>query len=141
MKRFEQFNEMIFESYCKKSIDNAILKERQKKATRNQVEQSLSTLTDTLLLAFSTEDNGVNHIEEEYQIFHVRNMSFHVCNQKLAWALFHLMPRDREIVLLYFFGELKDEKVASLVHMSRPSVSRRRKAALAQLRKLLEDST
>lgn len=141
MKRFEQFNEMLFESYCKKSIDNAILKERQKKSARSQVEQPLSALTDALLFVLSAQDGGTSHVEEEYHVFHVRNMSFSVCNQKLACALFHLMPKDREIVLLHFFGELKDEKVAPLVHLSRSAVSRRRKAALTRLRELLEDST
>ena len=43
MKRFERFNEMIFESYCMKSVLNAIKKERNRKDARGEVEQSLST--------------------------------------------------------------------------------------------------
>ena len=34
MTRFEKFNEMLFESYCKKSVSNAIKKERQRKAAK-----------------------------------------------------------------------------------------------------------
>ena len=55
MTIFEKFNEMIFESYCKKSISNAIKKERHKKATRGQIEQPLSALTDAVLYALSKE--------------------------------------------------------------------------------------
>ena len=39
MKRFERFNEMIFESYCMKSVLNAIKKERNRKDARGEVEQ------------------------------------------------------------------------------------------------------
>ena len=44
MSRFEKFNEMLFESYCKKAVSNAAKKERQKKAARGLMEQSLSEL-------------------------------------------------------------------------------------------------
>ena len=141
MTIFEKFNEMIFESYCKKSISNAIKKERHKKAARGQMEQPLSALTDAVLYALSIEDNRVRQSEEPVQIFHVGEMSFPVCDEKLGWALSHLMPRDREIVLLYFFEGLKDANVAPLVHMSRATVARRRKAAMMRLRELMEDTT
>ena len=32
MGRYEDYNEMLYEAYCKAAIDNAILKERMKKA-------------------------------------------------------------------------------------------------------------
>ena len=52
MSRFKKFNEMLFESYCKKSVSNAAKKERQKKAARGLMEQSLSELTDAALYAW-----------------------------------------------------------------------------------------
>lgn len=140
MTRFEQFNEMIFESYCKKSIRNAILKERQKKADRGQMEQPFSILTDAVLYALATEKDNKDQPEEPCQVFHAQGMNFPIYNQKLAWALSHLMPKDREIILLYFFEDLKDIKVAPLVHTSRATVSRRRKAAMDRLRELMEDA-
>ena len=48
MSRFEIFNEIMFEAYCKKAVRNATKKERQKKSKRGQMEQSLSTLTDAV---------------------------------------------------------------------------------------------
>ena len=59
MKRFERFNEMVFESYCMQSVLNAIKKERNRKDARGEVEQSLSTLTDAMLYALSTEDDEI----------------------------------------------------------------------------------
>lgn len=141
MSIFERFNEAIFESYCKKSISNAIKKEKQKEAARGHVEQPFSALTDAVLYALSIENNDANQIEEPCQIFRAGEISFPVYNQKLSRALSHLMSKDREIILLYFFENLRDVKVASLVHMSRAAVSRRRKAAMVRLRELMEDTT
>jgi len=38
MTRFEVFNEILFEPYCKKSVGNAIKKEREKKTARGKLE-------------------------------------------------------------------------------------------------------
>ncbi len=141
MTRFEKFNEIIFESYCKRSICNAIQKERQKKANRGQLEQPFSILTDAVLYTLATEKDKTDQPDEPCQIFQAQGINFPVYNQKLAWALSHLMPKDREIILLYFFEGLKDVKVAPLVHTSRATVSRRRKAAMERLRGLMEDTT
>ena len=141
MKRFERFNEMIFESYCMKSVLNAIKKERNRKDARGEVEQSLSTLTDAMLYALSTEDDEMIQAEKPHQIFCIHGRNIPIYDPKLSCALSHLMPADREIVLLYFFRELTDEKIAPLVHMSRPTVYRRRKAATRRLRELMEDTS
>lgn len=141
MKRFERFNEMIFESYCMKSVLNAIKKERNRKDARGEVEQSLSTLTDAMLYALSTEDDEMIQAVKPHQIFCIHGRNIPIYDPKLSCALSHLMPADREIVLLYFFRELTDEKIAPLVHMSRPTVSRRRKAATRRLRELMEDTS
>lgn len=141
MKRFEKFNEIIFESYCKKSISNAIKKERHRKAAKEQLELSFSALTEAVLYALSVENGDESGAEKPCRIFYIGGMSFPIYNQKLSWALSHLMPGDREIVLLYFFKGLKDAKVAPLVHMSRATVARRRKAAMTRLRELMEETT
>lgn len=139
MKRFERFNELIFESYCMKSVLNAINKERERKDVRGEVEQSLSTLTDAMMYALSTENDEMIHVEKPYQFFCVLGVNIPIRDPRLSHALSHLMPADREIILLYFFRKLTDEKIAPLVHMSRPTVSRRRKAATRRLRELMED--
>ena len=141
MKRFERFNEIVFESYCMQSVLNAIKKERNRKDARGEVEQSLSTLTDAMLYALSTEDDEMIQAEKPHQIFCIHGRNIPIYDPKLSCALSHLMPADREIVLLYFFRELTDEKIAPLVHMSRPTVSRRRKAATRRLRELMEDTS
>ena len=89
----------------------------------------------------STEDDEMIQAEKPHQIFCIHGRNIPIYDPKLSCALSHLMPADREIVLLYFFRELTDEKIAPLVHMSRPTVSRRRKAATRRLRELMEDTS
>lgn len=141
MSRFEIFNEMLFESYCKKAVSNAAKKERQKKTARGQIEQSLSVLTDAALYALTTEGGKMEPPKEPSQIFHVQGVSIPVYEPELSKAISYLMPKDREIILLYFFKGLKDAKIAPLVHMSVSTVSRRRRAATKRLRELIENAT
>ena len=141
MKQFEQFSEMLFEAYCKKSISNAAKKERQKKTARGQMEQSLSALTDAALYGLAAESNKAEQPEEPCQTFHVQGMNIPVYEPELSKALSYLMPKDREIVLLYYFKGLKDAKIASLAHMSVSTISRRRRAATKRLRELIENTT
>lgn len=141
MTRFEQFNEMMFEAYCKKAVSNAAKKERQKKAARGLMEQSLSELTDATLYGVVTESGEVEQPEEPCQIFYVQEMNIPVYERELSKALSYLMPKDREIILLYYFKGLKDAKIALLVHMGVSTVSRRRRAATKRLRELIENAT
>lgn len=141
MTRFEQFNEMMFEAYCKKAVSNATKKERQKKVARGLMEQSLSELTDTALYGVVAESGEVEQPEEPCQIFYVQEMNIPVYGPKLSKALSYLMPKDREIILLYYFKGLKDAKIALLVHMGVSTVSRRRRAATKRLRELIENTT
>lgn len=64
--------------------------------------------------------------------------SWKTSDQRLAQALSYLLPKDREIVLLSYFAELTDGEVAQRVKVSRPTVQRRKNAALGKLRKMLE---
>ena len=128
MTRYEIFNEMLFEAYCKKAITNAVKKERYKKAARGRIEQPLSTLPE--------EETDLP--EEPFQVFRFQNRSFPIYDRKLGAALSYLMPRDREIVLLYYYAGLKDKAVAPLVHLSQATVCRRRNSAIKRLRELME---
>ena len=132
--RYEAFNEMTFEAYCKKVVENAIKKERNKKTARGKLELPLSALTDAALYTLPIEDDGNSTPEEPCQTFHIREML-----PKLSQALSYLLPKDREIILLHFFKGLTDAKVAALIHTSQTTVFRRRKAAMKRLRELVEN--
>ena len=140
MSRFEIFNEIMFEVYCKKAVSNATKKERQKKSKRGQMAQSLSALTDAALYSLTAESDEAEQPEELCQTFHVQGMNIPVYNPKLSNALSYLMPKDREIILLYYFKNLKYAQIAPLVHISVSAVSRRSRAATKRLRELIENA-
>lgn len=136
--RYERFNEITFEAYCKKAIDRAILKVRQRQAARSKREVLLADLPENALYDVDAEDKKLEQTEDEPRVFHVRGIDIPVSDQRLAQALSYLLPKDREIVLLSYFVELTDGEVAQRVKLSRPTVQRRKSAALGKLREMLE---
>lgn len=136
--RYERFNEITFEAYCKKAIDRAILKVRQRQTTRSKREVLLADLPENALYDVGTEDKELERAEDERRVFHVRGIDVTISDQRLARAISYLFPKDREIVLLSYFAELTDGEVAQRVKLSRPTVQRRKNAALGKLREMLE---
>lgn len=137
--RYEQFNELTFEAYIKSAIDKSVLKARIRKAARQEKEQPVSTLADAVLNALAAEDADSIQDEMDCEVFDVRGIKVPVYGQSLGQALYHLMPQDREIILLYFFLGLDDLKISKVVHLSRSTIQRRRNAAMDKLRTFLED--
>ena len=136
--RYERFNEITFEAYCKAAINNAVLKVRQRRAQRETREVLLSDLPENAFYDVGAEDGELELAETERRVFHVRGVDVAVSDERLARALSYLLPKDREIVLLSYFAELTDGEVAQRVKLSRPTVQRRKNAALGKLRNLLE---
>ena len=136
--RYERFNELIFESYCKTCIDNAIAKERKRKYILAQRERSISALTDAELYTLSKDQPEFEEIEEEHEDFFVGGSMFQVRDQRIGRALAYLLPRDREIILLYYFAEMNDDEIAGELRISRATVQRRRTLAKLKLKDLLE---
>lgn len=138
MGRYEDYNEMLYEAYCKAAIDNAILKARQKKAAHGQLVASLSDLSDADLLSLA--DKWEPELPDEPFTYLIRGQAIQVKDRRLGQALFSLLPRDREIILLYYFLGLRDEAVAKRLNMSRATVQRRREKAQKKLKTILEES-
>lgn len=131
--RYEQFNEITFEAYCKAAIDKSTLKERLRKAARSQWEQPFSTFPDTAIQSISQDDVETGSIENAPMTFLIQNEKIQVGDLKLGQALYLLLPREREIIMLYYFVCLKDDEIAKRLTMSRATVQRRRKKAELKL--------
>ena len=138
MGRYEDYNEMLYEAYCKAAIDNAIRKARLKKAAHGQLVSSLSDLSDADLLSLA--DEWEPELPDKPLTYHTQGPDIQVKDQKLGQALSSLLPRDREIILLYYFLGLRDEAVAKRLNMSRATVQRRREKAQKKLKTILEES-
>lgn len=123
---------------AKKAIENAVKKERGRKTARGKLELPLSVLTDAAFYALSPEDEEPNRVETDCRVFYVRDIKIPVYGEKLGQALSYLLPKDREIILLYFFRQAKTNEIASRLKVSPSTVRRRRTAALRKLRDYLE---
>lgn len=136
--RYELFNEVTFVAYVKSAIDRSVLKERIKKAERNRLEQPYSVLTDAMLCDLSHEDSEISRVERNCRTFQTQGINVPIYNEKLGEALSCLMPRDREIILLYFFIGTKTQAIARIMNISPATVRRHRKTAIRKLRDYLE---
>lgn len=139
--RFEQFNEITFEAYCKTTIDHAILKGRKEKFKRASWELSLSDLTDALLFSLCTADHpvedAVQRSMQQPTVFPVRDMKITVHDSELGQALLFLPPHKREVLLLSYFAEMSDPEIARKLGVSKSAVQRRRVSAVNILKNFL----
>ncbi len=137
--RYEQFNELTFEAYIKSAVDKSVLKARAKQAARSEKEQPFSTLSDEVLYTLATGETEIEQAEINCEVFDVWGIKILVYGQSLGQALCHLLPKDREIILLYYFYGLDDLKISKVIGIGRSTVQRRRKAAIEKMRIYLED--
>ena len=136
--RYVRFNEMMFEVYCKTSIDNAIARERRRKAERAKWEQPFSALPGDVLYSIGRTDPNLDSAEASPTAFCVRGMRVLVNDPPLGQALSFLLPRDREIVILYYFIGMERGEIAHELDISKATVSRRLRNAEARMRTFLE---
>ena len=139
-ERFERYNEITFEAYCKAAIDHAIRRGIQKKERRAEMERPLATLNDALLFKLNPSDPPQEAALEETVTFDVRGRRIVVHNAELGQAITYLPLRKREIMLLYFFADLTDAEIAKMLDMSISAVQRQRNRAVCWLRDFLMEA-
>ena len=139
--RYEIFNEITFEAYCKTTIDRAILKGRKAKAQRAAWEFSLSDLTDTLMYRLSADDQPVEDaVQRSMQrpaVFRVRDVEIIVHDPDLGQALSFVPPQKRDVLLLYYFADMSDAEIGRKLGVSKSAVQRRRVSAMEILKNFL----
>ena len=136
--RYERYNEITFDAYCKAAVDKAILKERLKKAGKGQREQPLSSLTEKDIPAVPMDKSEQSRLEDTALTFQVSGEIITVKGVKLGQAIACLLPKERSIILLRYFRGMRDGEIAQRLNMARATVQRKRKKAEAKLRLFLE---
>lgn len=136
-KRYNRFNEMTFEAYCKKSIDHAVNRGRKQKSKQNREELSLYALPESVLAQPCNELNAVTDRTNTPTLFQVGELNIAVSDEVLAGALQSLTPQRRSIVLLAYFMGKSDAEISRDMKLTRSAVQRRRTNALAILQNLL----
>lgn len=137
-QRYELFNEILFDSYCKTCISNAILKERERKSARLQAATPFSSFPAEFLSMIPQPEMEEDDDSDDYCLVTMGKKRIRVKSRTLGQAMLSLLPKDREIVMRYYsFGE-NDGAIAQHIGMTRPTVQRHRVNTVKKLREMLE---
>ena len=97
-------------------------------------ETVFSELTQRDLQSLQQKD----HYAPDRRVFVVLGMGVEVEDTDLGRALVSLTRERRNIILLSYLVEMKDDEIARKLKMNRSTVQYRRAATLEELRKLME---
>ena len=86
----------------------------------------------------NTEDD-IEALTKNCKTFYILGKVIGVQDERLGNALFSLLPKDRAIILLYYFESMRDEQIARAIHSSRATVQRRRNVAKQKLKDYMEN--
>ena len=132
---FQRYQEQTFDSFAKRLIRNESIDARRELARRAERETSLSSLPYDDWPAISHEDS---YLTEKLSI-HSRAGEITVFDRLLGQALMSLVPKWRDVIVMYYFLDMTDEKIAGLLQLTAGAIRHRRQVALARLKTILED--
>ncbi len=132
---FRQYQEQTFDSYAKRLIRNEGRNAKKELARRVQREVSLSTLPYDDLLAVSQEDK---YLLEQLGV-HSRAGKVEVFDRLLGQAIMSLLPKWRDVIVMYYFLDMSDEKIGGVLQLTTGAIRHRRIVALERLKAMLED--
>lgn len=134
LSEFHTYQEQTFDSYVKTVIANEAKNAKKEIARRSEHEVSISQLVESELAKIVSEDKYTL----ESMTFSVDGDTITVNDVLLGHAIAALPPLRREVILLSYFLDKKDQQIAALMHLDANVVSKRRYATLKRLKELLE---
>ena len=139
-KQAERYNEISLDTFARITIDHAILDGLKEQKRRATVEISFSTLPEKLVLTLSAEPPELPEKETKTPTtFRVNGCEIDVHHPKLGQALQFLTPKDRAIILLYYFLNMKDAEIGEVLDISRSTAQRHHTSAQEKLKLLLRN--
>ncbi|MCB7332277.1 MULTISPECIES: RNA polymerase sigma factor [Erysipelotrichales] len=132
---FQKTVQCRFESYLKKAIRHVVKDYQQGLKRRKEKEIPFCELPEIVVEKLAVWDE----YETDYTIFNVCGNDIRVYDDELAEALKKLPERKRNNVLMYYFLELSDTKIADILNITRSGAFRSRYHALEALKKLLKE--
>ena len=132
---FRQYQEQTFDSYAKRLIRNEGRNAKKELARRAEREVSLSTLPYDDMPAVSREDK---YLLEKLGV-HSRAGEVEVLDRLLGQAIMSLAPKWRDVIVMYYFLNMSDEKIGSVLQLTTGAIRHRRQTAIERLKTMLED--
>ncbi len=127
--------ENVFDCYCKKILKNAVIDFQRSKKQLNKKEVPLELLNN-----FSFQNLCVHPLYEvECKKYRIHSCDIIVRDKNLIEVLEFLDDEQTIIILLYYFLDMTDDKIAKCINKSRRAVNKKRIKTLNVMKRLLED--
>lgn len=134
-EEFQRYQEQTFDSFAKRLIRNESIDAHRELARQGEREISLSSLPCNALPSLSHEDK---YLLEKSSV-HIKGVEVTVFDRLLGQAMMSLAPKWREVIVMYYFGGMTDEKISAVLQLTAGAIRHRRHAALERLKAILED--
>lgn len=131
---FQTTIENQFDYICKRSIDDERKNHLKAMSRQSKRETSFSDMGDYLVNQFATVDS----YPSDFHLFTFNGLTVGVENDLLSEALRNLTGKKREIILFYYFMDMNDTEIATLLNLNRSTVCRHRASGLAFIKKFME---
>ena len=128
-------NEGKFDSFCKTVLRNKARDWMRRKERRKEQE---ILFTDTVLALHPEASHTDYIICNEFQEISEFGRTFWIKSDTLAKELQMLSPRERKIILLFYFLGWTDQKVGIRLHVARSTIQKARMKTLQEMRKSIE---
>lgn len=132
---FRQYQEQTFDSYVKRLIRNEGRNARKELARQAKREVSLFAMPYDDLPAVTHEDK---YLLEKVGV-HSRAGEVAVLDRLLGQAIMSLAPKWRDVIVMYYFLDMSDEKIGGLLQLTTGAIRHRRQTAIERLKTMLED--
>lgn len=132
---FQQYQEQTFDSYMKRLVRNEGRNAKKELARRAEREVSLSALPYNDLPAVTHEDR---YLLEKLGV-HSKAGAVEVLDRLLGQAIMSLAPKWRDVIVMYYFLDMSDEKIGGLLQLTTGAIRHRRQTAIGRLKIMLED--
>ena len=130
----EQDKQHAFDAYCKRIVKNEAINIHLEYDRLGKREVTFSDLSQRELQSLQY----IDQYAPDRRVFAVLDMDIEVRDGDLVRALTALSPERRDIVLLAYLLDMKDEEIAGRLRLKRSTVQYRRTSTLEELRKLME---
>ena len=135
LSSYERRVQNQFGAFCVKVLKNEARHIHRENKQSLIHEKSINNLSNAELSELTVYDN---YFDNEH-IFNVDGKDVVVSGNILAQALNNLPADKRDIILLSYFLDMKDEEIGKKLNLVRSTVQYRRTSTLKEMKKIMED--
>lgn len=132
---FQKTIQCQFDCKLKNTVKGVVWNYSRELKRRRDREISFCELPEIVVEKLSAWDE----YETDYTVFNICGTDIRILDDELAEALQKLSEKKRNTLLMYYFLELPERKIADMQNITQSGVFRRRHQALDAMRKILKE--